>query len=146
MKQQIFPFAKPFIKPTNSGKKHYWKTPPDLYKKLNDEFHFDFDPCPYPRPDDFDGLEAEWGQSNYVNPPFTGGVMAWVKKAIIEHKKGKKIVIIIPVYQSRAISVAGDYGAEIRYAGKPEWLALEDDSKSDIRYEDRNPCLLLIFK
>ena len=26
----------------------YWLTPPDLFKKLDDEFHFNFDPCPYP--------------------------------------------------------------------------------------------------
>jgi len=144
--QNVFDFAKPFIKPTNSGKKHYWKTPPDLYKKLDDEFHFDFDPCPFPRPDDFDGLEADWGKSNYVNPPFTGGVMAWVKKALKEREKGNSTVIILPVYQSRAIALACEEGAEIRYAGKPEWLALEDDSISPIKATDRNPCLLLIIK
>ena len=38
----------------NDGK-HYWLTPDDLMKQLNDEFNFDFDPCPYPKPDDFDG-------------------------------------------------------------------------------------------
>ena len=27
----------------------YWITPPDLYERLDAEFHFDFDPCPYPR-------------------------------------------------------------------------------------------------
>lgn len=50
--------------------KHYWLTPPDLYATLDAEFHFDFDPCPYPKPEDFDGLTCEWGQRNYVNPPF----------------------------------------------------------------------------
>lgn len=56
----------------NSAKdgKHYWLTPPDLMAKLQEEFNFDFDPCPYPKPDNFDGLVAEWGQRNYVNPPF----------------------------------------------------------------------------
>ena len=50
--------------------KHYWLTPPELYAALDAEFHFDFDPCPYPKPDNFDGLTCEWGQRNYVNPPF----------------------------------------------------------------------------
>ena len=50
--------------------KHYWLTPDDLMKELNNEFKFDFDPCPYPKPEDFDGLTNEWGKSNYVNPPF----------------------------------------------------------------------------
>ena len=50
--------------------KHYWLTPPALYAALDAEFHFDFDPCPYPLPEGFDGLTCEWGQSSYVNPPF----------------------------------------------------------------------------
>lgn len=80
--------------------KHYWLTPPDLMQALEEEFGFDFDPCPYPKPDDFDGLTAEWGQSNYVNPPFgtiihegkKKGPTAWVRKAIAEHQKGKRVV------------------------------------------------------
>lgn len=53
---------------SNDGK-HYWLTPPDLYAKLDEEFHFDFDPCPWPKPEGFDGLTCDWGQRNYVNPP-----------------------------------------------------------------------------
>jgi len=76
--------------------KHYWLTPPDLMKALDREFNFDFDPCPYPRPDNFDGLTEEWGQSNYVNPPFEK-VTAWVRKAIAENRKGKGVVLVLPV-------------------------------------------------
>ncbi len=36
-----------------------WETPDALYKELDDEFHFDFDPCPH-NPT-FDGLSIEWG-------------------------------------------------------------------------------------
>ncbi|MDE1901033.1 MAG: hypothetical protein KGI37_05230 [Alphaproteobacteria bacterium] len=53
----------------NGDGKHYWLTPPDLMSQLQAEFGFTFDPCPFPKPDDFDGLDAEWGESNYVNPP-----------------------------------------------------------------------------
>ena len=74
-----------------SDGKHYWLTPTELYIDLNEEFQFDFDPCPHPLPEGFDGLTAEWGSSNYVNPPFGSilhngrkkGMTAWARKGLI---------------------------------------------------------------
>lgn len=130
----------------NSKGKHYWKTPPDLMAKLQEEFKFDFDPCPHPRPQFFDGLLVDWGKSNWVNPPFTGGVSKWVRKAIEERDKGNLSVLILPIYQNRAIAMAGVSGADIRYAGNPQWLALEDDEPHPAKESDRHPCLFLIFR
>lgn len=121
-------------------KKHYWLTPPDVYNKLNMEFSFTFDPCPYPKPDDFDGLTCEWGQSSYVNPPFgsimhtdpiTGktkkkGATAWARKAIAEHKKGKDVVLVHPI--DKWVLMMIEAGAEIRNLGDVRWLATEDNS------------------
>ena len=119
--------------------KHYWLTPPNLYEKLNAEFHFDFDPCPYPKPDDFDGLTCEWGRSNYVNPPF-GSIMhhgkkkgptAWVRKSIIEWKKGKRVVLVFPLDKWVLMllgAVLGD-DAKVRNLGDVKWLAIEDGSE-----------------
>ncbi len=113
--------------------KHYWLTPPDLYKRLDDEFKFDFDPCPYPLPDEFNGLELEWGKSNYVNPPFGSfmqngkkkGVTAWARKAIKEHQKGKKVVMVFPIDKWVLMMLAA--GAEVRNLGDVKWLATEDN-------------------
>ena len=58
-----------FVTGNKIDQKHYWLIPPDLYNELNAEFNFDFDPCPYPRPEGFDGLTCEWGKRNWVNPP-----------------------------------------------------------------------------
>jgi hypothetical protein len=71
-----------------------WKTPKHLYEVLDEEFHFDFDPCP-PNPE-FDGLSVEWGQSNFVNPPYGPQIPKWLKKGYEESLKGKQVVFLIP--------------------------------------------------
>lgn len=103
--------------------KHYWLTPPDVYAALDSEFHFDFDPCPYPLPDGFDGLTAEWGSSNYVNPPFKGPTK-WIRKAIEESKKGKRVVLVFPV--DKWIHLMLEAGAKIRNLRDIKWCATED--------------------
>ena len=65
----------------------YWLIPPDIYNELDAEFHFDYDPCPFPKPTDYDGLKAEWGSSSWVNPLFSGGITKWVRKGLEEWSK-----------------------------------------------------------
>jgi hypothetical protein len=48
----------------------YWLTPPEVYQSLDAEFHFDFDPCPYPKKEGYNAILIPWGHSNFVNPPF----------------------------------------------------------------------------
>ena len=71
-----------------------WKTPKATYEILNNEFKFDFDPCP-PNPQ-FDGLSVEWGFSNFVNPPYGNVINLWLVKARQEQSKGKLSVMLIP--------------------------------------------------
>lgn len=114
--------------------KHYWLTPPDVFDSLDAEFAFDFDPCPFPKPDDFDGLTAEWGSSSYVNPPFGSiihdgkkkGMTAWVRKALAEHAKGKRVVMVYPIDKWILMLLAA--GAQVRNLGDVKWLATEDGS------------------
>ena len=102
----------------------YWLTPPALWRRLDAEFHFDHDPCPYPLPKGFNSLVRDWGQSNYVNPPFRksdvaggkGGLTAFVRKAISERKKGKTSVLVLPVFSY--ITLLLEAGAEIRSLGR----------------------------
>lgn len=116
--------------------KHYWLTPSDVYAALDAEFHFDFDPCPYPLPDGFDGLTCDWGQSNYVNPPFgtilhngkVVGPTAWVRKAIKEHRKGKTVVFVWPRDKWELMLVAEAACAHVRNLGDVRWVATEDGS------------------
>src|SRR6266545_4004969 len=97
----------------------YWLTPSDLYQRLNAEFHFDFDPCPYPCPTSYDGTAVEWGRCNYVNPPFRsqdGGPTAFAHKAIAEMRNGKTSVLLLPVQSYVALLTAA--GAEVRALGR----------------------------
>jgi site-specific DNA-methyltransferase (adenine-specific) len=70
------------------SKSDNWQTPRDLYLQLDNEFHFDDDPCPI---GGTDGLDREWGQSVFLNPPYSAPV-PWVKKAYTESQKGKLVV------------------------------------------------------
>ena len=124
-----------FHKGNGEDGKHYWLTPTDLYEKLDQEFCFTFDPCPYPKPEDWDGLTGEWGASNYVNPPF-GSIMhdgkkkgptAWARKALEEQAKGKDVVLVYPV--DKWILMLLSAGAQVRNLGDVKWLATEDGSQ-----------------
>ena len=82
-----------------------YATPPELYSKLDAIYNFDFDPCPYNEGDiEVDGLEIEWGSSNFVNPPYSRKLKEkFIKKGIEESKKGKICVFLIPVSTSTAL-------------------------------------------
>jgi site-specific DNA-methyltransferase (adenine-specific) len=71
-----------------------WQTPKEVYEVLDYEFHFDHDPCP-PNPQ-VDGLRSEWGQSNFVNPPYGREIGKWLYKGYSEWHKGKTVVFLIP--------------------------------------------------
>lgn len=113
--------------------KHYWLTPPGLMNQLQQEFKFTFDPCPYPKPDEFDGLDSEWGSVNYVNPPFgvvmhkgkKKGATAWARKCIEEHKKGKTVVMVYPI--DKWVLMLLDAGAKVRNLRDVKWHSTEDN-------------------
>jgi len=102
-------------------------------EELNREFKFDFDACPHPLPDGFDGLSCEWGNSTYVNPPFGSiihkgrkkGPTAWMRKAIKESQKGKKVVVVYPIDKWILMMIAA--GAKIRNLGDVRWLSTEEE-------------------
>ena len=97
--------------------------------KLEDEFNFDFDPCPFPLPEGYNSLVLPWGYSNYVNPPFNkkdaphGGPSAFVRKAIKEQDNGKTSVFILPLPWNLGLLMKA--GAEMRYGGIVRWLDAE---------------------
>ena len=69
-----------------------WATPEWVMELVKDYF----DPCPLNDNWTIDGLEIEWGEKTYCNPPFSNP-LPWVHKAVEENKKGKLIIMMLNV-------------------------------------------------
>ena len=76
---------------------------------------FYFDPCPINNK--FNGLEIEWKEQNFINPPYNRkDKEAFIRKAFEESKKGKLCVMLLPVSTSTKIFHEIVYpNAEIRF-------------------------------
>jgi len=103
-------------------------TPPEIYAGLDSEFHFTFDPCPWPKPEGYDGLSVSWGESNYVNPLFWSGgergkgVTAWVRKALAEADLGHTTVLVIPLDNWAAMLIERLGIGELRVRRDWRWI------------------------
>lgn len=82
-----------------------WRTPPDLFRRLDEEFAFDLDVAATPqdrligaRHEGWDALDgnAKWGESNYINPPYGRDMWRWMQRAVIEAQFGKQVVLLLP--------------------------------------------------
>lgn len=74
-----------------------WCTPIDLYKSLDAEFHFDFDPCPFQAT--FDGLKTDWGKRCFINPPYSK-VKEFLEKATNEISNGNTDVAVFLTFSN----------------------------------------------
>ena len=130
--KKMMPINNKFHVGNGDNGKHYWLTPPTLYAELNARFGFTFDPCPHPKPENFDGLTCSWGAVNYVNPPFGSilhegkkkGPTAWARKAIEQQNQGKTTVLVYPINKWVLMLLAA--GAKVENLGDVRWLATED--------------------
>jgi len=96
------------MKNRNLNHSDNWETPKELYHELNETYNFDFDPCPINFGEitpDKDGLLIEWGNMNFVNPPYSRNLKeAFVKRAIHEMNVNfKSSVLLLPVSTSTAL-------------------------------------------
>ena len=92
------------LAPMMSSLTNEWETPADLYKTLDDEFHFTLDPCATEenhKCDKYytvreDGLKQPWGGDRvFCNPPYGRQIHKWVRKAYEESLKPKTIVVML---------------------------------------------------
>ncbi len=75
--------------------KQDWGTPKEFYDKLNEEFGFDFDPCP--KSNYLNGGSVNGKKLILLTPPYTSKEQdLFIKKGFEEWKKGKTVVFLIP--------------------------------------------------
>jgi len=138
-----------------SSQSDSWSTPIGLKNELDKEFNFDFDPCPLDlnpklsitlfdtdkeKKEVFNGLNVDWGSSNFVNPPYSD-ISNWMVKAYNEFKKDKTVVLLVP---SRTDTkwfhkYCLPYATEIRFIkGRLKF----GDAKNSAPF----PSMLIIFK
>ena len=80
-----------------------WYTPQPLFDELNDEFHFNLDPCATPESAkcktyftiEDDGLSKKWGGYRvFCNPPYSE-INKWVEKAYRETREDNTVVVML---------------------------------------------------
>ena len=127
-----------------------WKTPDLFYQKLNDEFNFDFDPCPLNHDTNkWNGLNIDWGKRNFINPPYSRKLKeAFIKKAICEANKGKLCVMLIPV--STSTKIFHDYilpnKTEIRFVkGRIKFCGINTKGEYVTNSTGQHDSMIVIF-
>ena len=87
------------MKNRNLNHKDDWETPPEFIARLEKLYgKFDHDPCPI---GGTDGLTTDWGENNFVNPPYSRKLKElFVMKGIEQMHKGKQSVFLLPVSTS----------------------------------------------
>ena len=82
-----------------------WATPPALFKKLDDEFHFTLDVCADATnakvakyfTEEQDGLAQDWTKEvSWMNPPYGDAIPKWVAKAAETAMGGGIVVGLLP--------------------------------------------------
>lgn len=81
-----------------------WETPKDLYDDLDNEYHFDLDPCCTDANAKCElhytvrqnGLTKDWsGHRVFCNPPYGRAIACWVKKCYEESLKPDTLVVML---------------------------------------------------
>lgn len=87
-----------------SSKSDEWYTPDDFYENLDDEFHFNLDPCATEFnhkcdkyfTKEINGLSQKWGGYRvFCNPPYGRVIAEWVKKAYEESRAEDTLVVML---------------------------------------------------
>ena len=87
-----------------SSKSIEWSTPQEFFNELNEEFHFNLDPCSTDKNAKCkkhftikdDGLSKDWGGYRvFCNPPYGKEISKWVRKCYYESRKPYTLVVML---------------------------------------------------
>lgn len=114
---------KTFNRVVFSSHSYKWKTPDEVIKDLDQEFHFDFDPAIPSRFGNFNGnaLRDPWHGRVFCNPPYKRKLIdRWVMRAWQQFQIGncELIVLLLPFRNSKWFQFIRKTGAEIRLCDK----------------------------
>ena len=81
-----------------------WATPIDFFEQLDNEFHFNLDPCANEEnhkcelyfTKEQNGLQKSWGGYRvFCNPPYGREIGKWVEKCYKESQKDNTLVVLL---------------------------------------------------
>tara|TARA_R100001129_G_scaffold158378_1_gene122091 strand:+ start:244 stop:657 length:414 start_codon:yes stop_codon:yes gene_type:complete len=130
------------IKLFSSKKTDNWQTPKWLYEELNNEFDFDFDPCPLNST--FDGLACKWGKRNFINPPYSN-VKGFLQKAHEELENGNAEICVFLTFANTDTRWFHEYcygKGQLRFIkGRLKFL----DESGKLKNSAMRPSMIIIF-
>lgn len=104
-----------------------WPTPTATYAALNDEFHFDFDPCPMGGTEDgLSTLFTPWtGRRVFCNPPYGPGIGKWLERGLEAELAVflMGFIYLSPLHVGHALRVDGPrshHPQSQRFHGRPD--------------------------
>lgn len=138
-----------------SSRSNEWRTPPEIFNKLDKEFNFTLDPastdenalCSYHFTLEQNGLEQDWSKQRvFCNPPYGGETRKWVEKCYSEvQNKCELAVLLIPCRPD--VSYFHDFilgkAAEVRFVrSRIKYL----NENGEIKQSSPFPSVIVVFK
>jgi len=140
----------------------YIRTPPELWKQLNDEFNFTLDTCSSEKNHlcedyftiDTDGLTSDWGtHTAYVHPMYDRLLPKWVKKCS-ERTEGISVMLLPASTHTVYFHtyIWKNPKCEIRFLPCPHkngtagWYMADDDGNVSESVGYIRPLMVLVFR
>jgi site-specific DNA-methyltransferase (adenine-specific) len=143
----------------------YIRTPPELWKILNEEFSFTLDTCssdinhlcPTYFTEETDGLASDWGDHvAYVHPLYDRNLPKWVKKCAERADRGDGVSVMLLPASTHTVYfhkfIWKNPTCEIRFLacphknGKAGWYMADEEGNVSNSVGYIRPLMVLVFR